>query len=95
MKKSLFLVPLLAFTGCMSGNVVKDVDFPATPIDMTKITKKGKACFEQGMTGTSGSGSVIAAAKNGGLNTVRMVEYGTEYKAGGFKQLHCTYVYGD
>ena len=25
-------------TGCLSGTMIKDVDFPATPIDMTKIS---------------------------------------------------------
>ena len=25
-----------------TGTMIKDVDFPATPVDMTKITKMGK-----------------------------------------------------
>lgn len=95
--KSLVLASAIAVSipSCMSGNVVKDVDFPATPVDMTKLTKMGKACFSRNIAGTSGNGSIIAAAKNGGIKTVYMVEYGTEFEAGGFVQKQCTYVYGD
>ena len=86
---------LVGFGACMSGQAIKDVDFPATPIDMTKVNKKGKACFEIGMGGTSGSGSIIQAAKNGGISTVRMVEYSEEFENGGFTRKLCTIVYGD
>ena len=81
-------------TGCLSGTMIKDVDFPATPIDMTKITKMGKACFSVNI-GSRGNGSIIQAAKNGNISTIRMVEYGTEFKHGGLTQQSCTYVYGD
>ena len=80
---------------CAGGTVIKDVDFPATPIDMSKVTKKGKACWKRTIGVAKGNGSVIQAAKNGGISTVYMVEYGTEYENGGFTELECTYVYGD
>lgn len=86
---------MLLTTSCMHGAVTKDVDFPATPIDMTKITKKGKACHNIGMSGRSGSASVIAAAKNGNIKTVYMIEYTVEFENGGFTQKQCTVVYGD
>ena len=80
---------------CVSGTVIKDVDFPATPIDLSKVTKKGRACWKKTIAGMSGNGSVIQAAKNGGISTVYMDEYGTEFEHGGFTELRCTYVYGD
>ena len=88
---------LITASGCLSGTRIKDVDFPATPVDMTKVTKMGKACFSVNqLVGTSnGNGSVIQAAKNGNISTIRMVEYGTEFKHGGLTQQSCTYVYGD
>ena len=85
---------LITASGCLSGTMIKDVDFPATPVDMTKITKMGKACFSVNI-GSRGSGSIIQAAKNGNISTIRMVEYGTEFKHGGLTQQSCTYVYGD
>ena len=96
MKKSFLLcsLSLLLVPACMSGTVVKDVDFPSTPIDMSKIQKQGKACFKISV-GTSGNGSIIAAAKNGGISKVHMVEYGEEFELGGLIKKKCTYVYGE
>ena len=45
--------------------------------------------------GSRGNGSIIQAAKNGNISTIRLVEYGTEFKHGGLTQQSCTYVYGD
>ena len=93
--KFISMFTLLVITsGCLSGTMIKDVDFPATPVDMTKITKMGKACFSVNI-GSRGNGSIIQAAKNGNISTIRMVEYGTEFKHGGLTQQSCTYVYGD
>ena len=85
MKKSFLLcsLSLLLVPACMSGKIIKDVDFPATPVDMSKVTKMGKACFSMSI-GTSGNGSIIEAAKNGGINKVYMVEYSEEFEVGGF-----------
>lgn len=94
MKKILFICLLPFISSCIHGRYVKDVDFPATPLDMTKITKKGKACFG-GTFVISGNGSIIEAAKNGGLKKVYIVEYGKEYKNVGLTELNCTYVYGE
>ena len=93
--KFVSIFALLATTsGCLSGTMIKDVDFPATPVDMTKVTKMGKACFSINI-GTRGNGSIIQAAKNGNISTIRMVEYGIEYKHLGLTKQLCTYVYGD
>ena len=96
------LLPLLILSGCFAtiscakGKVVKDVDFPAKPIDIDKAKqRKGKACFVVTPWGTSGDGSIIEAAENGGVKKVHLVEYATEYEAGGIRQLECTYVYGE
>ena len=96
MKKSFLFcsLSLLLVPACMSGKIIKDVDFPATPVDMSKVTKMGKACFSMSV-GTSGNGSIIEAAKNGGINKVYMVEYSEEFEVGGFVRKKCTYVYGD
>lgn len=95
--KKVFLLStiLLATTSCVSGSITRDVDFPATPVDMTKITKKGKACFKMTLGTTRGAGSVIEAARSVGIKTVYMVEYTTEFEAGGFVRKACTVVYGD
>ena len=96
MKKSFLFcsLSLLLVPACMSGKIIKDVDFPATPVDMSKVTKMGKACFSMSV-GTSGNGSIIEAAKNGGINKVYMVEYSEEFEVGGFVRKKCTYVYGE
>ena len=93
--KFISMFTLLVITsGCLSGTMIKDVDFPATPVDMTKITKMGKACFSVNI-GSRGNGSINKEKKNGNISTIRMVEYGTEFKHGGLTQQSCTYVYGD
>lgn len=94
MKKVLVLASALAFTSCVSGTVIKDVDFPATPIDMTKVTKRGEACFGGTFTFT-GSGSILLAAKNGNIKKVHMVEYAERYRNGGMTKEKCTIVYGE
>ena len=96
MKKSFLLcsASLLLVPACMSGKIIKDVDFPATPVDMSKVTKMGKACFSMSV-GSSGNGSIIEAAKNGGISKVHMVEYSEEFEVGGFVRKKCTYVYGE
>ena len=92
--KILIITSCFVVASCVSGRHIKDVDFPATPLDMTKITKKGKACWDV-VFGASGNGSIIEAAKNGDIKTVHMVEYGDEFEYGGFKRKSCVFVYGN
>lgn len=96
MKKiALLLLVIGIIPSCIQGRRVKDVDFPATPINLAKITKVGKACFSINAFATRGSGSIIQAAKNGGLSIIYMVEYSEEFEFGGFIQKDCTTVYGE
>lgn len=88
------ILPVL--TSCLTGKMVKDVDFPATPIDMSKVKKEGKACFRITYFGTSsGDASVLTAARNGDLKTIHMVQYSIEPRWGGLASDRCTYVYGE
>ena len=97
MKKCILMFAILpVLTSCLTGKMVKDVDFPATPVDMSKVEKEGKACFRMTVFRTSsGDASVLKAAKNGGLKTIHMVQYSIEPKWGGIARDMCTYVYGE
>lgn len=94
-KVVLFSLLVLLVPSCIKGQAIKDVDFPATPIDMTKIKKVGKACFKITPFNTSGASTIIEAAKNAEINKVYMVEYSDEFESGGFVQKKCTTVYGE
>ena len=88
------ILPVL--TSCLTGKMVKDVDFPATPIDMSKVKKEGKSCFRMTHFGTSsGDASVLTAARNGDIKTIHMVQYSIEPRWGGLASDRCTYVYGE
>lgn len=92
---SIFLIILLP--SCQSGVYIRGVDFPTKPIDLTKVTKKGKACYEvlKNYSYSQGNASVREAARNGGINKIYLVQYGVENKLYGNVIEYCTYVYGE
>ena len=92
-----FLPCILAvfITSCFKGNYIKDVDFPATPVQVSKIKKVGKACFRSSPVSGRGRGSILAAAKKAGINTIHMIEYSEEFEEYGFVRKYCVYVYGE
>lgn len=92
---SIFLITLLP--SCQSGVYIRDVDFPAKPIDLTNATKSGKACYEilKNYNYSQGNASVLTAARNGGITKIYLVQYGVEHKLYGNVIEYCTYVYGE
>ena len=64
-KVALLLLVIGIIPSCIQGRRVKDVDFPATPINLAKITKVGKACFSINAFATRGSGSIAFSSSVG------------------------------
>ena len=103
MKKFLLVSSLSLLSACYhsSGTRIYSVYAPNTPIDLNKITKVGKSCYVSyyGRHGRSfsysGDNRIVAAAKNGGITKIILIEQGNEPSGNYHTTLNCTYVYGE
>ncbi len=83
--------------GAPSGSIIQDTTLNLTVPAVTNVgAKTGKACVS-GLLGimSSGDGSVMAAAKAGGVQTVKVVDYQNNNLLGSVLAETCTIVRGD
>ena len=102
MKKFLLLSSLL-LSACYhsSGTKINSIYAPPTPIDLNKLKKVGKSCYvsyygnRSGYMNYNGDNRIVAAAKNGDITKIHLIEMGSEPTGSYYTAMYCTYVYGE